>query len=821
MARRNILLVDDDPRHLRVMEVALRNAGYAVTPGADGLAALARAEAITPDLVIADTALPALDGFALCARLKQHPRLEAVPFLFLSEDGAVESKVRGLELGAEDYLTHPIYTRELVARVRAVLGKRDRARAEAGGRRRFYGTLGEMGVVDLMQTMSVGHKSGTIHIERPGHHATLWFRDGALVDANTGTLQGEDAVYRALTWESGDFDVDFRPPERPAAITASTADLLMEGLRRVDEWNRVGEQLPPLDTVFEVDYAELADRLAELPDEANTLLRLFDGRRTALDAIDDAALPDLDALVLLSRLYFEGVVRRLDGPPVEMGDVYEPVVGAAPHREAARLPLAAPSLADALIESATGPRPAVRTPPLAAHPAERFDERFDGRTGRGVERGDGRAGRGPERFDGRADERPGRSDAGFGRGDEPDRATARDDRRDRRPTRREVFGADEARGVFDRATPVDAFARPEASAWAELDERHRPGRVVASPPVVTAPAEDDFPPLAIGERVADAEHEGAFFDAEPAQAAATGDALFYDEEPARAAVPRAAWVALGLFAAAALTAIGWFTLRDTVEPRPLPEGALHAGWHRDKLAAAPAIAATPPLDGEWRIPSEPGGGPTPPLPVFDGAEAPPAPAAEVEAPAPPETPPVPAPAPAEATPRQPRRSPRAEPARREPPRRSPRRGPPRARRDLGRRPRAHRRGSGPAPQRQVQGRRRALREGARARARQQGRARQLHQGAHRDRRPHPAGARRRRARRPPRPRRPRGAAPPRQQPPGRRPQRRRDQSLRALPAARARRPHGRRDPRGHQGPSERRVVNPARRAPRSGIFPPP
>ncbi|MCB9552937.1 MAG: DUF4388 domain-containing protein [Myxococcales bacterium] len=566
MAKRNILLVDDDPRHLRVMEVALRNAGYAVTPAADGQAALASAEAITPDLVIADTGLPGLDGFALCLRMKQHPRLEAVPFIFQSDDDSVESKVRGLELGAEDYLTHPIYTRELVARVRAVLHKRERARAEAGGKRRFYGTLGDMGVVDLIQTLSLGHKSGTIHIERPGHHATLWFRDGALIDASTGALQGEEAVYRALCWESGEFDVDFRPPQRPAAIATPTADLLMEGLRRVDEWNRIGEQLPPLDTVFEVDYAELSERLAELPDEANALLRLFDGRRTALDAIDDAALPDLAALALLSRLYFEGVIRRLDGP-------VEPAPEAP--REPARAPARAfveprapalPSLADALIESATRPRPCVRTPPPAPS-RRRRPPRCPRRRA---------AGR-------RAAARAAARAVDLGR-----------PRRPRPPRPRRAA----------RAAPAAAGGRGVPAARLQRARRRRRarGRLLR-----TAPRAAD-----------DAAAEGWVF-----------------EEPARAGVPRAAWIALGLFGAAVVTAVLWFTLRDTVEPRPLPSDALHAGWHREKLEAQAPIAGVKPIEAEWRIPSEPGGGPTPEVPVFD---APPAVAAERAAAEPPAEP---------------------------------------------------------------------------------------------------------------------------------------------------------------------------------------
>ena len=89
----------------------------------------------------------------------------------------------------------------------------------------------------------------------------------------------------------------------------------MEGMRRLDEWGRMLEQLPPLETVFEVDYRQLAERLSEIPDEVNGLLRLFDGRRTLAQVVDDSDFEDLAALGIISKLYFEGLIRELGTPP--------------------------------------------------------------------------------------------------------------------------------------------------------------------------------------------------------------------------------------------------------------------------------------------------------------------------------------------------------------------------------------------------------------------------------------------------------------------------------------------------------------------------
>jgi len=84
MARQNLLLVDDDAKSLRVMEVSLRNAGYAVTTAANGAEALAKVAAARPGLIVADTEMPVLDGYELCRRLKADDQFKEIPFLFLT-----------------------------------------------------------------------------------------------------------------------------------------------------------------------------------------------------------------------------------------------------------------------------------------------------------------------------------------------------------------------------------------------------------------------------------------------------------------------------------------------------------------------------------------------------------------------------------------------------------------------------------------------------------------------------------------------------------------------------------------------------------------
>ncbi len=317
MPKPSLLLVDGDSKSLRVLEVSLKKAGFNVATATTGTEALRLAKESLPDLVISDTEMPEINGYDFCREFKSQPDWAGIPFIFLTAETAIENKIRGLELGVDDYLTKPIYIKEILTRVRILLQKRDRSNFEQkkSNNTRFSGQLADMGVVDLIQTIEVSRKTGLIHF-RDGEkrQATIFFKEGRVIDAEAGHLQGEDAVYRLLTWNDGEFEALFRSVRRSPVIEMSAQALLMEGMRRLDEWGRMQEQLPPLSQKFEVVYDELWDRLSELPDEVNQILRLFDARRTLEEVIDGGDIGDLEAVEIISKLYFEGIIVEADVP---------------------------------------------------------------------------------------------------------------------------------------------------------------------------------------------------------------------------------------------------------------------------------------------------------------------------------------------------------------------------------------------------------------------------------------------------------------------------------------------------------------------------
>jgi CheY-like chemotaxis protein len=313
-------LVDSDARSLRVMEVSLKKAGLAVTTASSAAEALQIALRTTPEVVVLDTQLPDTDGFELCRRLRSDGRTSRCSVIFLSADARAETKVKGINAGADDFLAKPVLIMEIVTRVRALLEKRETdaiARRERTGN--LSGTLSNMAVVDLLQLMETGQKSGIVHLssdsERSGgfvvdgeQRGTIYFRDGHVVDAHVGKLSGANAVYRMLMWNDGVFEIEFKPLTRDDVVRTSTQVLLLEGMRRIDDWSRIEGLLPPLTSKLSVDFARLGSRYGDLPEGLRPVIHLFDGKRTIFEVVDECGLDDSNVLSWIAELYREGVL---------------------------------------------------------------------------------------------------------------------------------------------------------------------------------------------------------------------------------------------------------------------------------------------------------------------------------------------------------------------------------------------------------------------------------------------------------------------------------------------------------------------------------
>jgi len=310
LGKQQVLLVEPEATTRRQLRVCLEQAGYAVTTAADGIGALSRLERSVPALVLSATDLPEIDGYTLVRRMKERPDWASIPVIFMLVGKSIEDKIRGLELGVEDYLSKPVFAKELIARVQVLLAKRVQQHLSSGTQHtRVHGKLADLPTIDLLESLESGEQTGVVRIFWGASVGEIVFQDGEIVDATLKRLRGEEVVFRLLCWTEGTFEVEVRDVSAERTIELSTRALIEAGIHHASEFNQLLEQLPSVGCILEVDQTALATRMSKVPPELESIVALLDGDRTVWDIIDDSPFDDISTLQTVSKLYAEGLLR--------------------------------------------------------------------------------------------------------------------------------------------------------------------------------------------------------------------------------------------------------------------------------------------------------------------------------------------------------------------------------------------------------------------------------------------------------------------------------------------------------------------------------
>jgi DNA-binding response OmpR family regulator len=120
--KRSVLIVDDEPNIVLSLEFLLKQAGYEVRVARNGEEAVKAVSERAPDLVVLDVMMPTLDGYHVCETIRADPKMRSVRILMLTAKSRDVEREKALALGADDYITKPFSTRELVERVKTILG---------------------------------------------------------------------------------------------------------------------------------------------------------------------------------------------------------------------------------------------------------------------------------------------------------------------------------------------------------------------------------------------------------------------------------------------------------------------------------------------------------------------------------------------------------------------------------------------------------------------------------------------------------------------------------------------------------------------------
>lgn len=236
-----LLLAEDNPMVRELVAKGLEHF-CEVSVANDGADALLKVIDEPPDVILCDFNMPGLNGRQLFEKLRGREATRHIPFLFMASRSDIEERLRPLVEGAEDFIAKPFLLKDLVRSAKKVVDRLllEKLQKQASRPGVIQGRLEEMSMIDLMQSLEMGQKSCRLQVQRGNERAELYFASGQCRDAKLNNLNGDDAVYKVLLWNDGEFEIDFNAANASTATTTtrSTTGLLMEAMRLMDEANR-------------------------------------------------------------------------------------------------------------------------------------------------------------------------------------------------------------------------------------------------------------------------------------------------------------------------------------------------------------------------------------------------------------------------------------------------------------------------------------------------------------------------------------------------------------------------------------------------------
>lgn len=233
-----VLLVDDNPMIVGMLKQNLSSAAEIATAG-DAADALLKAVDDMPDLLISDFRMPGMDGRQLLEKLKSRPTTAGISIILMASKSDISEHLSHQD-GIEDYIEKPFFLKDATQRIKRVIDRiaLEKLAKAAPSDGILRGSLSQMNVVDLVQSLEMGRKSGSLTMTKGDEKCELFFSQGQVKHAAYGSITGDEAVFKVLRWSDGNFEVNFDGKTAKESTTLNTQGLLMEGLRMLDEAQR-------------------------------------------------------------------------------------------------------------------------------------------------------------------------------------------------------------------------------------------------------------------------------------------------------------------------------------------------------------------------------------------------------------------------------------------------------------------------------------------------------------------------------------------------------------------------------------------------------
>ncbi len=304
--RRKILIADHYDYDIHDLRKDLIAEGYEVRIAKTAGDVIPYVESFRPDLVLIEPRLPDFDPAEMLPRLREAAAPKMIPIVFASHPRSIDERLSWLELDVDDFLYKPYEVEEVLARLEILIKEaqsvQDAAQMSTPG---FSGSLSEMALVDLLQTLEVGKKTAVLSLQKGGREGRVYVTQGEVVDAELDHLDARTALLRMFTWNEGQFSVSMMEHDRTRSIFVDTPDLISEGVTRLYRWEQLSKDLPSLQSVV-LKAPDKTD--VQLTRDEQHIMELIDGRKRMIDIIEQSKFDDIKALRLFKGLFEKGAV---------------------------------------------------------------------------------------------------------------------------------------------------------------------------------------------------------------------------------------------------------------------------------------------------------------------------------------------------------------------------------------------------------------------------------------------------------------------------------------------------------------------------------
>ncbi|MBN1140818.1 MAG: DUF4388 domain-containing protein [Deltaproteobacteria bacterium] len=313
MASKNFhLIIAGDIPELYHLPALVTKQGFNVRVCMNGTEALQAIVASPPRLLVLDLNISVLGAPRLVRILRKNPKTAEIDLLILGTPEREKEVTALIREGRDAFVPCPFNPEQLAGRIIRSL-KRFGGEGSEEGRTVIEGNLKQMSLVDLLQVFNLNRKDGLLTLEKGKSRGKIFLLEGNVINAQTGSVSGEKAFFRLLSWMTGNFRFVQGTPKTEIRIQLPTDHLIMEGLRQKDEMESMIDTLPPLEGVVKsrIPKENLPKGLRPSTQEVVNLLEYYE---KVEDILDKASPPDFEVLHILKVLIEKKILECRQDP---------------------------------------------------------------------------------------------------------------------------------------------------------------------------------------------------------------------------------------------------------------------------------------------------------------------------------------------------------------------------------------------------------------------------------------------------------------------------------------------------------------------------